>query len=606
VPRTCFLWILPLLLVGCGGEDIGAPKTGQIRVTTSTTGVEQDLDGYTVMLDTRPAVSIGNNASSTLVAAEGNHTVELAGLSPNCGVAAGTRREVTVAADETVDVSFDVVCSSTSGAIHVVTSTTGPQPDPDGYTVSVDQADPLPIETTGDLTLSALAAGDHSVALSGIAGNCTVAGDNPRTVTVVATEQTELGFSVSCVSVVGAITVTTSTTGTSQDMDGYSVAIDDRPGQAIGPSASVTIADLPAGTHSVLLAGVAPTCRVEGDNPRPAQIAVGQTAAITFTVTCATAVLRWTPMVSGTRADLSEVWGSSATDVFAVGSDPTDPAPFDAAVILHYDGVSWSRQLRLSSIGLRSVWGSSATDVLAVGFDPVASAAKILHYDGASWPDVQEPVSLSEQFALRGVWGSSATDVFAVGSTFQEELSHALIFHNDGTGWQRMQVNGPVSPTLDDVWGTSPTDVYAVGRDDEADPATAVVLHYDGVSWSPVLQEESLSLSSVWASSATDVYACGFEVKELDGGFEVTGTVRHFDGTTWSRVPIPTNRILEEIWGTSSADIFAVGDGVVLHYDGTTWTETRPTAKTLLGIWASSPVDAFAVGDAGVILHGTP
>jgi hypothetical protein len=123
---------------------------------------------------------------------------------------------------------------------------------------------------------------------------------------------------------------------------------------------------------------------------------------------------------------------------------------------------------------------------------------------------------------------------------------------------------------------------------------------------SPVVQEDYFSLCCVWASSATEVYACGFEVKELDGGFEVTGTVRHFDGTTWSRVPIPTNRILEEIWGTSSADIFAVGDGVVLHYDGTTWTETRPTAKTLLGIWASSPVDAFAVGDAGVILHGTP
>ena len=36
----------------------------------------------------------------------------------------------------------------------------------------------------------------------------------------------------------------------------------------------------------------------------------------------------WNEMDSGTTADLSDVWGSSASDVFAVGSDDT---------ILHYE-----------------------------------------------------------------------------------------------------------------------------------------------------------------------------------------------------------------------------------------------------------------------------
>src|SRR5207244_3960206 len=83
---------------------------------------------------------------------EGKHTVELAGLSANCGVEAGTRRDVVVAANETVDVAFDVVCSSTTGGIHVVTATSGSQPDPDGYTVSLDQGAPQPIGTSGELT----------------------------------------------------------------------------------------------------------------------------------------------------------------------------------------------------------------------------------------------------------------------------------------------------------------------------------------------------------------------------------------------------------------------------------------------------------------------
>jgi hypothetical protein len=603
----CMLSAMSLLWAACGGGDIGAPRTGQVQVITTTTGVETDADGYAIILDARPGVSIGSNASSTLVAAEGKHTVELAGLSANCGVEAGTRRDVVVTANETVDVAFDVVCSSTTGGIHVVTATSGSQPDPDGYTVSLDQGTPQPIGTSGELTLGGLAAGAHTVGLSGVAANCTLQGDNPRTATVVAAQLTELTFSVTCVSVIGALAVTTSTSGTSLDPDGYSVQIDDRPGQPIGPSASVTIADLPAGSHTVLLAGVAPTCRVDGDNPRPAEITAGQTAALAFTVICETALLSWNPIASGTRADLTEVWGSSPTDVFTVGEDDNDPAPGGASLILHYDGVGWSRQLKLPSIGLRSVWGTSATNVFAVGFDFLASAAKILHFDGTGWQDVPGLGSTSEQFALAGVWGSSATDVFAVGSAFDGEFERALIFHFDGFSWQRMPVEGSVSPALSDVWGSSSRDVYAVGRDDEVDPATGVVLHFDGSTWSPVLQEESLALSSVWASSATDVFACGFEVKELnDGTFEVKGTVRHFDGSAWSRMPLPTDRLLQEIWGTSAADVFAVGDGVVLHYDGTAWSEARPTSKTLLGVWASSPVDAFAVGVGGLVLHGVP
>ncbi|MFC1926945.1 hypothetical protein ACFLWV_04270, partial [Chloroflexota bacterium] len=41
----------------------------------------------------------------------------------------------------------------------------------------------------------------------------------------------------------------------------------------------------------------------------------------------------WTPMTSGTLDDLWGVWGSSSTDVFAVGDNGT---------ILQYDGSDWT------------------------------------------------------------------------------------------------------------------------------------------------------------------------------------------------------------------------------------------------------------------------
>jgi len=77
------------------------------------------------------------------------------------------------------------------------------------------------------------------------------------------------------------------------------------------------------------------------------------------------AVAVWTEMESGTTEHLKGIWGSSATDVFAVGKD---------GIILHYDGSNWSDIS--SGKGLWDVWGSSNTDVFAVG-----EYGTILHYD---------------------------------------------------------------------------------------------------------------------------------------------------------------------------------------------------------------------------------
>ncbi|MBI5480726.1 MAG: hypothetical protein HY906_17845, partial [Deltaproteobacteria bacterium] len=104
------------------------------------------------------------------------------------------------------------------------------------------------------------------------------------------------------------------------------------------------------------------------------------------------------PMTSGTTQWLSGVWGSSATDVFAVGEWGT---------ILHYNGSAWSPMASGTTRWLYGVWGSSATDVFAVG-----SGGTILHYNGSAW----SPMTSGTTQNLWGVWGSSATDVFAVGS----------------------------------------------------------------------------------------------------------------------------------------------------------------------------------------------
>jgi hypothetical protein len=76
---------------------------------------------------------------------------------------------------------------------------------------------------------------------------------------------------------------------------------------------------------------------------------------------------------------------------------------------MHYDGSTWSSLTGVASsdINFFGVWGSSASDVYIVG-----SAGTIMHYDGTTWRGMVSGTS----GAIGSVWGSSAADVFAVGN----------------------------------------------------------------------------------------------------------------------------------------------------------------------------------------------
>src|SRR2546427_3970499 len=88
----------------------------------------------------------------------------------------------------------------------VSTSTTGADLDPDGYTVTVDGTQSQPIGDNASVTFPDVAAGDHSVGLSGIASNCSVSGANPQTVTVSSNSTASTTFEVSCRAIVAELT----------------------------------------------------------------------------------------------------------------------------------------------------------------------------------------------------------------------------------------------------------------------------------------------------------------------------------------------------------------------------------------------------------------
>jgi parallel beta-helix repeat protein len=84
------------------------------------------------------------------------------------------------------------------GAVEVITTTAGIQPDLDGYTVHLDATPGQSLSPNGALRLGDITPGNHVIQLAGVAANCTVAGDNPISERVTAGETTTVMFAVTC------------------------------------------------------------------------------------------------------------------------------------------------------------------------------------------------------------------------------------------------------------------------------------------------------------------------------------------------------------------------------------------------------------------------
>jgi Tol biopolymer transport system component len=179
------------------------------------------------------------------------------------------------------------VTAPTTGSLEVTTATTGPEPDGDGYAVSVDGDAESQLGANASLQRDNLEAGDHSVQLTGMAANCTLAGENPRTVGIPAGETASVIFQLTCVATTGSLQITSVTTGPSPDPDGYAITLDGGDRGVLGVSGALTLDGITSGSHSVGLSGVAANCQVQGDNPRTATVTAGVSAAVAFAITCA-------------------------------------------------------------------------------------------------------------------------------------------------------------------------------------------------------------------------------------------------------------------------------------------------------------------------------
>ena len=179
--------------VGCEG------LTGDLAVTTATSGVEPDPDGYAVVVDGVVRGSIGTDDIAVFPGLPvGARNVELAALADNCAVQGDNPRTLPIFDGQTTPTTFAVVCAITTGSIEVTVSTSGLIQDPDGYTLDLDGIETLDVDVDDTATFTDVAEGRHIITLADIASNCEVDDDNPVEVDVTAGKAAVVGFDVDC------------------------------------------------------------------------------------------------------------------------------------------------------------------------------------------------------------------------------------------------------------------------------------------------------------------------------------------------------------------------------------------------------------------------
>jgi YVTN family beta-propeller protein len=222
-----------------------------------------------------------------------------------------------------------LLASCTSGPSDPATlrlgmTTTGSDPDPDGYTYSLDGGAPAALAPNDVVVVGGLNPGHHQIDVDGVADNCTLSGGASHSIALFQSDTTDIILHVACLSGAGVTTLqlTTATTGGDPDLDGYTYSVDGSSPAVIGPNTSAFIGGVAPGSHQLVIGGVASNCSLTGGTTRSITLTQGATTNVQLTVTCVAS----SPTIIGTASLSGSPYGvavSAAGVIYAaqIGSN---------------------------------------------------------------------------------------------------------------------------------------------------------------------------------------------------------------------------------------------------------------------------------------------
>jgi hypothetical protein len=230
------------------------------------------------------------------------------------------------------------------GNIHVamVTSGAAPLSDP-GFTIGLDGGVPMTLSESG--VLADLEPGAHTLTLEAFPWNCTVAGPNPLSVSVISGQTVEAQFTLACRAAGTVIVIANTTTTNGARPESYGLTLDGQPAGPIAANGRTAIA-LVEGDHTAELTNLPATCGAENGTVDEFSISAADTTEILFEISCPPAPVA--PAITLTVTTQGFFGGPFDTDgydvllddvkVTHVGSNttarliPADPGPHSLAL----------------------------------------------------------------------------------------------------------------------------------------------------------------------------------------------------------------------------------------------------------------------------------
>jgi photosystem II stability/assembly factor-like uncharacterized protein len=281
----------------------------------------------------------------------------------------------------------------------------------------------------------------------------------------------------------------------------------------------------------------------------------------------------FTKATVSTSSAFYDVWGTSATDVWAVGDANTAFRSTD-------NGKTWTATAIYAGAAATryAIWGPSSANVFVVGGSGTVVTTT---NSGTNWSTVPTPAAVT----LYGMWGTSLNDMYVVGAS--GTIAHST---NGGASWTS-QTSGTTN-TLRGVWGSGASNVYAVGY-----AGTLLRSTDSGATWVAAQTNVTTDLYAVRGVAANDYYAVGS-----------SGTVlRSTDGANWTKLSFPdTSYTIYDVWGDATNSVY-VSTGITVYFtknSGQTWQRMSISSLPYYyGIWGTSPTDIYAVGSSSSIYH---
>jgi len=215
LPRLALILVCGAVLA-CESTTVSPPDSGVLEIGATVVGTDLDPDGFTVAIDTATPVRISNGNAISQELAPGLHQVSVSDVAANCAVDGASAFQINVLSGSTTRTTVSLVCASLvipPTNLWVYASTIG-LTDPDGFLVSLDNGAPKPVGAALAAAFPGIPPGLHTLALSGLAPNCTTATPS-GTVDAAPGMTTQFVFKVKChyPIPVGLVFTTTRTNG---------------------------------------------------------------------------------------------------------------------------------------------------------------------------------------------------------------------------------------------------------------------------------------------------------------------------------------------------------------------------------------------------------